>query len=419
MYDWANSVYSLVITATIFPVYYEAVTSEHPENIVDFFGFEITNTVLYSYSLAFSFLVIAILSPLLSGIADYSGKKMSFMKFFAYLGSISCIGLFFFTGKNIEYGITCSVLASIGFAGSLVFYNAYLPVIVTPDKFDYVSAKGFSLGYLGSIILLISSLIIISDPGLLGFQNESLATRSSFLLVGIWWIGFSQITFYNLPSNIYRRKSSESLLTKGYYEINKVFKSLKKLPNLNRFLLAFFFYNTGVQTVIYLAALFGSGALGLPGEKLILTILIIQVVAVAGSYLFAYISRLKGNRFSLIVMVLIWIVVCVIAFFVYTEFQFYALAFLVGLVMGGIQSLSRATYSKLIPENTIDHTSYFSFYDVTEKISIVIGTFSYGLIEQITGSMRNSTLALAVYFIIGMVFLFMVHVPFSKKMATA
>ena len=419
MYDWANSVYSLVITATIFPVYYEAVTSYHPENIVDFFGLKITNTVLYSYSLAASFLIIAVVAPLLSGIADYSGKKKSFMKFFAYLGSISCIGLFFFTGRNIEYGIACSVLASIGFAGSLVFYNAYLPVIATPDKYDIVSARGFSLGYLGSIILLIISLVIISNPGLLGFQDESTVTRISFLMVGIWWIGFSQISFYRLPSNVYQRQTSESLLTKGYHEINKVFRSLKSLPGLRRFLLAFFFYNTGVQTVIYLAALFGSGALGLPGEKLILTILIIQVVAIAGSYLFAYISKLKGNKFSLIIMILIWIMVCVIAFFVYTEYQFYALAFLVGLVMGGIQSLSRATYSKLIPENTIDHTSYFSFYDVTEKVSIVIGTFSYGLIEQITGSMRNSTLTLAIYFIIGLAFLFTVRIPFSKKMETA
>lgn len=414
MYDWANSVYSLVITATIFPVYYSAVTENNAgENIVNFLGIEIVNTVLYSYALSFSFLIIAIIAPLLSGIADYSGKKKLFMQIFTYLGAISCIGLFFFTGEVIEYGIFCSTMASIGFAGSLVFYNAFLPVIATPEKYDIVSAKGFSLGYAGSVILLVFSLILISNPGLLGFSDEGLATRFTFLLTGVWWIGFAQISFKHLPAHTFRSRSV-NLLSKGYAEIKKVFLSLKELPDLTKFLLAFFFYNTGVQTVIYLAALFGSDELKLPGEKLILTILIIQVVAIAGSYLFAYVSKKRGNKISLLSMIVIWIIVCLIAFFIQTEYQFYALAFLVGLVMGGIQSLSRATYSKLIPENTIDHTSYFSFYDVTEKISIVLGTFSYGLIEQITGSMRNSTLALAIFFIIGISFLSKVKIPFSN-----
>ena len=412
MYDWANSVYSLVITTTIFPIYYNAVTkSAFNSETVEFFGIEIRNTVLYSYSLSFSFLLIAVLSPLLSGIADYGDKKKSFMKFFTLLGGISCIMLFFFHGKNIEFGILFTVLASVGFSGSIVFYNAYLPLIATKDKYDIVSAKGFSFGYAGSVILLIFNLITISNPDIIGLADESSASRLSFVLVGIWWIGFAQITFHFLPKDKKSTHSHVFLLKKGYDEITNVFKSLKNLQYLKRFLYAFFFYNMGVQTVIYLAALFGDEELKLPAQNLIFTILIIQLVAIAGSYSFAKLSNWKGNRFSLIVMVVIWMLVCVYAYFLKSAVQFYILGFIVGLVMGGIQSLSRASYSKLIPENSTDHTSYFSFYDVLEKLSVVFGTLAYGIIEQFTGNMRNSTLALCSFFILGLIFLLLTKIP--------
>lgn len=416
MYDWANSVYSLVITTTIFPIYYNAVTKNaFGSELVSFFGIKITNTVLYSYSLSFSFLLVAVLSPLLAGIADYGGKRKHFMKFFAYLGGLSCILLFFFNGYNIELGIIFSILASAGFAGSLVFYNAYLPVIATPDKYDFVSARGFSLGYLGSVLLLIFNLVMITYPDKFGLENESMASRISFLLVGFWWIGFSQITFYFLPKDTRQPGGIQSLVSRGYKEIRKVLLGLNEQVNLSRFLIAFFFYNMGVQTVIYLAALFGDVELGLSANSLILTIIIIQVVAIAGSYFFAKISQWKGNKYSLMLMVVIWMMICVYAYFMHSALQFYVLGFVVGMVLGGIQSLSRASYSKLIPQNTSDTTSYFSFYDVIEKLSIVLGTFAYGFIEQLTGSMRSSTLALASIFVVGLIFLALIKIPKTEK----
>ncbi|TVP50103.1 MAG: MFS transporter [Mongoliibacter sp.] len=412
MYDWANSVYSLVITSTIFPVYFNSVTkSEDRGDIALFFGYEIVNTVLYSYSISFSFLVIALISPLLSGIADTGGKKLTFMKFFAYLGSVSCMGLFFFDGDNLEYGILCAVLASIGYAGSIVFYNAYLPEIASEEEYDLLSAKGFALGYVGSVILLVLNLLMIEFSGSFGLVDGGEAARWSFLITGIWWLGFSQIPFSYLPDNPYNKKVERALLFKGYQEIKKVFFVVMDTSVMNRFLAAFLFYSMGVQTVMYLAASFGDKELGLPGDKLIITILIIQLVAIVGSYLFAYVSKKFGNRNSLVIMVFIWILICGAAYFVMNEYQFYALAFVVGMVMGGIQSLSRSTYSKLIPEDTTDHASYFSFYDVTEKIAIVLGTLSYGLIEQITGSMRNSSLALGFFFMVGFGFLLLVRIP--------
>lgn len=406
MYDWANSVYSLVITSAIFPVYYKAVAVADDGDNVSFIGFTLINSVLYSYALSFSFLIVAAMLPLLSGVADYTGKKKVFMKFFVVLGSLSCMGLYFFRDINtLEWGIFCSIMASIGFSGSLVFYNAFLPEIVTEDRYDMVSARGFSMGYYGSVILMVLCMVLIMNHSIFGFSNEGAATRFTFLLVGLWWIGFSTITFRALPLNPFGRTPTGKVWTKGYYEVLNVWRSLKDSPDLKKFLTSFFFYNMGVQTVMYLATLFGTDVLHLDSGKLIATILLIQLVASLGAWLFARISQVRGNKNTLAIMIVIWIGVCLAAYGIVNELQFYILAGIVGLVMGGIQSLSRATYAKLIPENTINHASYFSFFDVTYNISIVFGTFSFGLINQLTGSMRNSALALALYFIIGLLVL--------------
>jgi UMF1 family MFS transporter len=419
MYDWANSVYSLVITTAIFPIYYKAVAQNNGSDIVRFMGVSIQNSVLYSYALSFSFLIVAAILPLLSGAADYTGNKKMFMKFFVWLGSLSCMGLYFFEDiYTLEWGIACSILASVGYSGSLVFYNAFLPEIVTHDKYDVTSAKGFSMGYYGSVILMVICSIIIMNYEMFFFASDGDATRFSFLLVGVWWIGFSMIPFAILPDNPYARKPIDNIWTKGYEEIRTVWKSLKNLPDLKRFLAAFFFYNGGVQAVMYLATLFGTDVLHLKTDSLIMTVVIIQLVGSIGAWLFARVSQVKGNLYSIMVMIIVWIGVCIAAYYITTEYQFYALAFVVGMVMGGIQSLSRATYSKLIPADTIDHTSYFSFYDVTYNLSIVVGTFSYGFIDHITGSMRYSALALGLHFIIGMLILLTVK-PASIRAVNA
>src|SRR6478609_747082 len=410
MYDWANSVYSLVITSAIFPVYYQAVTTAADGNDkVTFLGFEVVNSVLYSYSISFAFLIIAPLLPLLSGMADYTGHKKFFMKLFCYAGGLACMGLYFFTSNTLHWGIFCLIMSCIGYSGSFVFYDAFLPEIATEDMFDKTSARGYSYGYYGSVIMMIIAMIFILSPATFGFPNAGIATRFSFLLVGLWWIGFAQIPFARLPHNPFHLQPGKQKLLKGYYELVKVWRSFKESRDIKFYIVAYFFYNMGVQTIMYLAATFGSKELKLADEKLIGTVLLIQLVAAVGANLFAKYSKQRGNRHALITMICIWIVVCIGCYFVYNEYQFYAVAFGVGIVMGGIQALSRATYTKLIPKNSINHASYFSFYDVTQNLSIVFGTFSYGLIEHITGSMRNSTLALASYFMIGLLFLVQVR----------
>jgi UMF1 family MFS transporter len=403
LYDWANSVYSLVITSAIFPVYYQAVAkgANGSDNLSFLWWDSVPNSALYSYALSFSFLVITPLLPLFSGIADYTGKKKKFMRAFCWLGGLACIGMFFFDKTNLGWGIVCIVFASIGYSGSLVFYDAFLPEIATEDQFDNISAKGYSWGYYGGVILLVLCLALIQFHNSFGVE-EGIMVRLSFLLVGVWWIGFAHITFARLPEEV--RKTKATLL-QGYEELRKVWKSFSHNPDLKKYVLAYFFFNMGVQTVMYMAATFGAKELKLPDTKLILTVLIIQLVAALGAHVFARLSGHWGNKRILLLMIVFWVFICLGAYTVQTEYQFYTLAFTVGIVMGGIQSLSRATYSKLIPQNSIDTASYFSFFDVTFNLSIVVGTFSYGFIEHLTGSMRNSTLAIATFFVVGLLLL--------------
>ncbi len=416
MYDWANSVYSLVITSAIFPVYYQAVAKgADGSDVISFFGLEVINSVLYSYALSFSFLVTAVILPILSGMADYGGKKKKYLRFFVILGSSACVGMFFFESHNVEWGIICSVLASIGYSAGLVFYDAFLPEIVDEDGFDKTSAKGYSYGYVGSVILLVINILMIEMYDSFGFANQGVATRFSFLLVGLWWFGFSQVTFYFVPENPTHKDDKVNIFTSGYLELRKVWIDIRDSPNIKKYLVAYFFSNMGVQTVMYLAATFGAKELQMESSKLIITVLLIQLVAIVGANYFARLSRIKGNVFSLIAMNIIWVGICISAYLVTKEVEFYILATVVGLVMGGIQALSRATYAKLIPETTLDHASYFSFYDIMFNISVVLGTFSYGLIEQITGSMRNSTIALGIFFVISIFFLRFVKVQHSIR----
>jgi UMF1 family MFS transporter len=403
MYDWANSVYSLVITSTLFPVYYGAVAKGvDGGELVTFFGVEIKNSVLYSYAISASFLTAGLLSPVLSGIADYTGLKKRFMQFFCYLGGASCAGLYFFDQAHISLGVILFALATVSYSGSIVFYNSYLPDIATEDRFDGLSSRGFAVGYIGSLLLLMAILMPILLPEQFGNPDSGLVTRWGFVATGVWWIGFAQISFYHLPKGHSTKARLLHAVSKGWQELKATFNNAMQLVPMKRFLLSFFLYNMGVQTVMYLAAIFGDKELGLPSSALILTILILQIVAIAGVRLFAWLSKLKGNVFALSVAIVIWIGICAGAYFTTTENQFYVLAGFVGLVMGGIQSLSRSTFAKLIPAGSKDTASFFSFYDLVEKGSIVLGTASYGLIDQLTGSMRYSALFLMVYFVAGL-----------------
>ncbi|MEN9304312.1 MAG: hypothetical protein RL264_2741 [Bacteroidota bacterium] len=429
MYDWANSVYNLVISSSIFPIFYEFKTREvYAEKMnmemdavdrsavtVDFFGITVSSSVIYSLVLSCSFLIVTFLSPLLSGIADYTGSKKKFLKFFCYLGSFAAATLFFFDANHIELGMLSVLFASIGYWDSLVFYNAFLPEIAEPEDQDRVSARGFIMGYLGSMLLLIICLLLMKAPILPFFDDpntekfEGLPAAYCFVLVGIWWIGFAQFTYRVLPNNVYNKKPEPGFLWRGFRELKLVFNEFKKTKRLKKFLQSFFFFNTGVQTVMLMATVFASKAIQWPGDSgetgLIIAVLLIQILGAVGAQLMSMLAIRLDNIKALMISVGIWIAICFWAFFINTPIEFYALASCVGLVMGGVQAVARSTYSKYLPDTT-NHASYFSFYDATEKIGIVFGTAFFALTEFYFNNIRFSVFSVAFFFIVGFALLF-------------
>lgn len=373
-------------------------------------GMSLEPKAVFGYSLTLSFLILVLMSPVLSAIADNRGNKLSFMKFFCTVGSLACMGLFFFTdASKIGLCLLLNIIASIGFYGSLVFYNAYLPEIASKDKQDILSARGFSLGYAGSMLILILSLALIQFVA--NDENRSFYTRLCFLLTGIWWLGFAQYSFAKLPRGTAKADGIDSfggLLSSAFGGIRHTAHELFGTPNLNIFLGAFFFYSVGMQTIFLMATFIGD-EIGLTSGQLITTILFLQIEAIIGAQLLSRLSIKIGNRSVLIIAVVFWIIACVAIFFLDKDnhnvrYQFYAIAALVGLVMGGLQSMSRSTYSKLLPA-TDENTTFFSFYDVFEKLAIVVGTLTYSLIIERTGQVKPSALAMAVFFVIGLLFL--------------
>ncbi|RCL76702.1 MAG: MFS transporter [Flavobacteriales bacterium] len=427
MYDWANSVYSLVISTAIFPIFYEAQTTatylnetgltakeiESNDVTIDFFGYNVSPSVLYSLVISVSFLLVSFISPILSGIADYTGNKKRFLQFFCYFGSLSCMSLFFFDANYMEFSMISVLCASIGFWCSLVFYNAFLPEIAPLEEQDDISARGFIMGYIGSIILLLICLGLI-----MGYGPH--LTKYCFILVGLWWIGFAQITYRVIPNNPFRKKPEADYIWKGFRELKIVYKEFMQTTRLKKYLYAFFFFNSGVQTVMLLATIFASKAIEWPEDEgttgLIIAILLIQILAAIGAKLMSNISIKIGNISTLKISVFIWILLCFGAYFITTPTEFYILASFVGLVMGGIQSIARSTYSKYLPETT-DHASYFSFYDVSEKLGIVLGTAFFAFTEWRFDDIRYSVISIGLFFIIGLFYLF--RVPKEEKIITS
>ncbi|MEN8929131.1 MAG: MFS transporter [Flavobacteriales bacterium] len=424
MYDWANSVYNLVISSAIFPMFYEAITKNNgriemvngnEQVIIEAFGMEWINTSLITYVMAIGFFVVAILSPILSGVADYIGNKKLFMRIFCYVGSFSCMSLYFFEFKNIELGFLAYLLALIGFWGSLVFYNAYLPEIAEKKDHDKISAQGFSMGYIGSVLLLLVCLYMVLNSESLGFEGSE-AARTGFLMTGIWWFVFSHIFFFRIKEKRENKKITKKILSSGFKELQGVYREFMQDKQLKRFLPAFFMISTGVQTVMLVATYFAAKEILWADEDskksgLIVSILLIQLIAIVGALVMSRVSKSIGNIKSLQLIVFAWASIVIWAYFIHTPVEFYITAGLVGMVMGSVQALSRSTYSKFLPK-TEDTSSYFSFYDVTEKVAIVVGLFLFGFLEQVTGDMRISILVVGLFFVVA--FILLSFVPKDK-----
>lgn len=405
MFDWANSAYALVVSTAVFPPFYASIA---PDN-VNVAGRSIDSNSLYSFSVSLAFILMALLVPALSGVADYSGRRKWFLKFFTLIGASSCILLFFFQSEtDVFLGITAFVIGTIGFGAGIVFYNAYLPEIATEDKYDDVSAKGYAFGYIGSVILLLIVLLMISFYDKIGLSSEAMAIRMGFVLVGVWWLSFASVTFKVLPRDS-KSGFNSALFRKGFQELKSVYLIITASKYITRFLAAYFFYIAGVNVIIYLASIFAKDELGFESSQLIILILLLQFLATIGAYFFAWVSDKRGNKISLLIQIAVWIFICFFAYLTHSIIHFYILAAFVGLVFGGIQSLSRSSYAKFIDDREIPLTSFYSFYDVLTKLAVVGGTLTFGLVNQLTGNMRNSILALSFFFVIGALLLLSVR----------
>ncbi|MDA9124560.1 MFS transporter [Flavobacteriaceae bacterium] len=405
LYDWANSAYPLVISSAVFPIYYGALFFD--DLYIELLGFNFKNTALISFLTAFAFVILSFITPLLSGIADYMGNKKTFLKTFCYVGSLSCIGLYWFDLNNIYIGLFFYFTALISFWASLVFYNSYLPDIALKHQQDFISAKGYALGYFGSVLLLIFDLSMVLYPSYFGISGENpelIAMRYSFISVGIWWMLFSQYTFYHLPDQNEKKKIIKDVVWNGFRELIEVWNELKNIIVIKKYLIAFFVYSSALQTVLLIAAYFGEQEVNWPKDEktigLIVSILLIQLIAMFGAMITSKLSEKFGNIQILILLNLIWALLCIGGYFITEPIEFYIAAAFVGLIMGGIQALSRSTFSKMIPE-TDNTTSYFSFFDVSQKISIVFGMTLFAFVDQITGSMRTSILVFVFIFLTG------------------
>ncbi|HMP30574.1 MAG TPA: MFS transporter, partial [Saprospiraceae bacterium] len=290
------------------------------------------------------------------------------------------------------------------------FYDSYLPIIATEDQYDRISARGYTYGYVGSVLLLLFILFMIEQPQFFGMEKSTLQSRIGFVLVGLWWLTFAQYTFRRMPKDL-KLPINDTMFKRGYSEVKKVFDEALAFRDLKRFLFSFFCFMAGVQTVVYVATVFADTELNMSTGELIMTVMLIQLLGIAGAILFSRVSEKYGNRNALLIQIVVWFFVCIAAYFCQDKYQFYGIAAAVGMVMGGIQALARASYSKLIPTSTKDFTSYFSLYDVVYKVAIVIGTFLFGFVNQLTDSMRYSALTLALLFFFGFVFLWSVRFP--------
>ena len=401
-FDCANSAYSLVIAIAIFPVYFAKLFADG--EMVRFFGMQIAPSALLAYAVTIAYSIVTILSPLLSGIADYGGKRKLFQQLFTLLGAVACISMFWLTAAaNWHIGFWAYVVATVGYAGGVVFNNSYMPVIATPDMYDRLSAKGFMYGYIGSVFLLLLNLIMILKFDWFGFESAAMPSRISFVMVGVWWLGFSQMARVRLPADS-QVPLQRKAIALGWAEYLAVFRQVRKNSNLKNYLTAYFCYDAGVQTVLFMATVFANEVLHFGAAELIILVLILQLVGALGAWVFSKIAETRGSLIVITWMLVAWAVICLLAYLVQSKAGFYALGVGVGAVMGGIQSLSRSTYSKLVP-NDNSSTSYFSFFDITDKIAVVLGTFAFGFINQITGDIRYSALTMVVFFVLGLFFI--------------
>ncbi len=414
MYDWANSAFSTTVVTVFLGPYLSniAQAAADANGMLYLFGIPIKYDSLFTYCVSASILLQVVLLPILGAIADYSHLRKRMLMTFSTLGAVATILLFFVAPGLHWVGAALFILANVSFGASIVFYNAYLPDIASPDQRDQVSSRGFALGYAGGGLLLLLNLLLFSFRERLGVDS-ALAARLSLASAGLWWLGFSLITFRTLrPRHAARQlPGGESYLTVGFKQLRSTFRQISKFPQTVRYLVAFLLYNDGIQTVIVVAAIFASIELGMDDQQLILVILMIQAVAFLGAFfLFPFLARRLGAKGAIVASLIVWSLVVIYAFAALTtQLQFWILGAVIALVLGGSQALSRSLFAQMIPQGR--EAEFFSFYEVSDRATSFLGPLIFGLANQLFGSLRYGILSLIILFVLGLALLLTVNVP--------
>jgi len=402
MYDWANSAFATVILSAVLPVYFVSLVPEEGARI-SFLGFNhiFRASSLWGYAVSCSMLIVAITSPYLGSRADRLSIHRRFLFAYCLFGVLATSFLFFATPGRYLLAAFLFICANIGFAGSNVFYNAFLPKLAANHELDRLSSRGFAYGYIGGGIALLLVFGMIQGYSFLGFADKGAASRAGFLLTGLWWFLFA------VPTYLYVRIPASPIMVnsrhrgiRGYF---RIFAEIKKHPSLLLFLIAFLFYNDGIQTIIVVAAIFAREELGLSQVTILSCFLMIQFVAMPGTLLFGRLAEVSGAKRSLYLALFLFILVTIYAYFMNKAWEFWLLGFVIAIILGGSQAVSRSLFSSLIPEGK--HAEFFGFYAISAKFASIFGPLLFALIIDITGSARLSILALTFFFVTGMLVL--------------
>ncbi len=398
MYDWANSAFSTTVVTTFLGPYLTSLADDMGG--VNILGFIVQPAAFFPACVSISVLLQVVFLPLLGAIADFSHLKKRMMLLFAYVGAASTLALFLVRGELVVLGGLFFIIANLSFGAAIVFYNAFLPEITTPDRRDSVSSRGFAYGYLGGGLLLLANLILLRL-----MEDTGLAVRLSLASAGIWWLGFT----YLFPQRLLRQRRparelppGESYLSQSLKQLRStLFELVREHPMALRYLIAYLIYNDGIQTVIVVSTQFASEELGAAEDTLVLLVLVIQFVAFGGAFAFNYLAGRIGCKQAVMTSLVIWSLIVIAAFaLLYEIWQLWILGVAVALVLGGSQALSRSLFSRMIPKGR--EAEYFGLYEISERGTSWIGPFVFALAVQLTGTQRVAIVSLIIFFVLGL-----------------
>jgi len=411
LYDWANSAFATTIMAAVLPIYYVQVAGNTiPSNVA---------LAYWGYTAALALLIISVLSPILGAMADYLGAKKKFLAGFMTLGVVATAALSFVGPGQWLLASALYIAGNIGFTGSIVFYASLLPHIASDEEVDRVAAGGWAVGYAGGGLLLVVNALMLIRPELFGLADEAAASRAAFLTVAVWWAAFSIPLFRDVPEPPRRLDPAEagragSPVTIGFRRLGRTFGELRQYRQLLVFMLAFFLYSDGIGTIIKMATAYGS-EIGLGTGALIGALLLVQFVGVPFTFAFGALSGRIGPKRSIMLALMVYAGISVFGYFVTQAWHFWVLAFAVGTVQGGAQSLSRGLFASMIPR--VKSSEFFGFFSVFEKMAGILGPILFGVASQLTGTGRLGILAVVIFFVSGLLVLSRVDVEEGRRVA--